>query len=285
MPLKKLAQIFRSNPQTIVLDQNQDSIPLKLYTHLNLPTIRCIFDGIIHQGGQGAFERFGVAGDLRQAFWGNHIDGDEISGGFVFVAGGDFVGDFDHIHRLEFGEDQIHFLQEEYVVDQRGDLLDVAGYRFDGSWQLFGWNQPLLHQLQKSACRHKRGAQFVGHIGQEFAPGQLLLRPGMIVSVRVGGQLDRKVMLLPMAAIHQGSSPDELMVYELVTENGRDLVKAKKVALGGVYNNQVEIVPNGSDVQTGSRIVISTAERLSDGAAVRVMQDNTESASKLAEAK
>jgi hypothetical protein len=119
---------------------------------------------------------------------------------------------------------------------------------------------------------------------EEAAPGQLLLRPGMIVSVRVGGQLDRKVMLLPMAAIHQGASPDELMVYELVTEEGRDLVKAKKVALGGVYNNQVEIVPTGSDVQAGSRIVVSTAERLTDGAAVRVMQDNTDSAATLAEA-
>ena len=60
---------------------------------------------------------------------------------------------------------------------------------------------------------------------EEVAPGQLLLRPGMIVTVRVGAQLDHKVMLLPMAAIHQGASPDELMVYEEVTENGRELVE------------------------------------------------------------
>ena len=118
---------------------------------------------------------------------------------------------------------------------------------------------------------------------EEAAPGQLLLRPGMIVSVRVGGQLDRKVMLLPMAAIHQGAAPDELMVYELVSENARHVVKVKKVALGGVYNNQVEIVPSGSDVQAGSKIVVSTAERLTDGLSVRLMQDNNNDS--LAEAK
>ena len=118
---------------------------------------------------------------------------------------------------------------------------------------------------------------------EEAAPGQLLLRPGMIVSVRVGGQLDRKVMLLPMAAIHQGASPDELMVYQLVNQNAQDVVRARKVALGGVFNNQVEIVPGGSDVQAGSKIVVSTAERLADGLPVRVMQDNNTDS--LAEAK
>ena len=107
----------------------------------------------------------------------------------------------------------------------------------------------------------------------QVTPGQPLLRPGMIVSVQVGGQLDRKVMLLPMGAIHQGESPDELMVYELVEENGREVVRARKVALGGVYNNQAEIVPAGSEVQSGSRIVVTTAERLADGMSVRVMQD------------
>lgn len=120
---------------------------------------------------------------------------------------------------------------------------------------------------------------------EELAPGQLLLRPGMIVTVRVGAQLDRKVMLLPMAAIHQGASPDELMVYEQVVENGREMVRAKKVALGGVYNNEVEVVPTGSDVHAGSKIVVTTAERLADGMIVCVLQDNTDSAATLTEAK
>lgn len=120
---------------------------------------------------------------------------------------------------------------------------------------------------------------------EQAAPGQLLLRPGMIVSVRIGGQLDRKVMLLPMAAIHQGVSPDELMVYELLDDNGRQVVKARKVVLGGVYNNQVEVVAAGSEVQAGSKIVTTTAERLTDGITVRLIQNNTDSAAALTEAK
>ncbi len=109
----------------------------------------------------------------------------------------------------------------------------------------------------------------------EAAPGQLLLRPGMIVSVRVGTQLDHKVLLLPMAAIHQGATPDQLMVYQLINESGHEVVRARKVSVGGVYNNQVEVVTAGSEVQLGSRIVVTTAERLTDGTFVHVMQTTT----------
>lgn len=119
---------------------------------------------------------------------------------------------------------------------------------------------------------------------QEIAPGQPLLRPGMIVSVRVGTQLDHKVMLLPMAAIHQGDSPDELIVYEALVHDGVEVVQARKVLLGGVYDNEVEIVPLGSEVHAGSKIVVTTAERLTDGLSVRVMQDITDPAATIAEA-
>jgi hypothetical protein len=74
------------------------------------------------------------------------------------------------------------------------------------------------------------------------------------------------------------------MVYELVDEGGRQVVRARKVSLGGVYNNQVEILSDGSQVQAGSKIVITTAERLTDGLTVRLVQDNTDSATTLAEA-
>ena len=111
-------------------------------------------------------------------------------------------------------------------------------------------------------------------VNQEVAPGQPLLRPGMIVSVRVGAQLDHKVMLLPMAAIHEGASPNDLIVYELVDENGHSIVRARKVSLGGIYNNEVEVVAGGGQVRAGSKIVVSTAERLTDGIAVKAMQDD-----------
>ena len=122
-------------------------------------------------------------------------------------------------------------------------------------------------------------------VNQEVAPGQPMLRPGMIVTVRVGAERDRTVMLLPMAAIHQGRSPEDLVVYEVSSENGGgDVVRPRKVALGGIYNNQVEVLPAGSDVRAGSKVVVSTAERIADGVLVRPTQDNTGPAAMLAEA-
>ncbi len=115
----------------------------------------------------------------------------------------------------------------------------------------------------------------------ELESGQRLLRPGMIVSVVVGARLDQTVMLLPMTAIHQGTSPDDLVVYEVVSESERDVVRTRKVSLGGVYNNQVEVLPQGSDVRPGARIAISTSERLTDGTLVRVIPESTDSATAL----
>ncbi|MCL4222494.1 MAG: efflux RND transporter periplasmic adaptor subunit [Phycisphaerales bacterium] len=129
-------------------------------------------------------------------------------------------------------------------------------------------------------------------VNQEIGPGQPMLRPGMIVTVRVGAENDREVMLLPMAAIHQGRSPDDLMVYEVTSETGgapggsgvRDVVRQRKISLGGIYNNQVEVLPAGSEVRAGSRVVVSTAERLADGVLVRLRQENVGPATTQAEA-
>ncbi len=115
--------------------------------------------------------------------------------------------------------------------------------------------------------------------------GQRLLRPGMIVSVVVGANLDKAAMLLPMTAIHQGRSCDELVVYEVVSEGGHDVARTRRVSLGGVYNNQVEVLPRGSDVRPSSRIAVTTSERLTDGALVHVMTESTDSATVLREAK
>jgi len=122
-------------------------------------------------------------------------------------------------------------------------------------------------------------------VNPEMEAGQRLLRPGMIVSVVVGAHLDQTAMLLPMTAIHQGRSARELMVYEVVPESGRDVVKSRIVSLGGVYNNQVEVLPPGSDVRPSSRIAVTTSERLTDGTLVRVMPESTDSAMTLPEAK
>jgi RND family efflux transporter MFP subunit len=101
------------------------------------------------------------------------------------------------------------------------------------------------------------------------APGQRLLRPGMIVTVRVGADKDRSVVLLPMDAIHRGRCDGELLVYEAVDEGARKVARLRKVAVGEVFDNQIEVLPKGSDVRRGANVVVSTAERLADGAVVR----------------
>jgi RND family efflux transporter MFP subunit len=100
-------------------------------------------------------------------------------------------------------------------------------------------------------------------------PGQHLLRPGMVVTVRVGATKDRSAVLLPMAAIHRGRSDGELVVYEAVDEGARRVARLRKVAVGEVFDNQIEVLPSGSEVGRGASVVVSTAERLADGIAVR----------------
>jgi RND family efflux transporter MFP subunit len=104
------------------------------------------------------------------------------------------------------------------------------------------------------------------------------LRSGMIVSVLVGAHRDRAALLLPMSAIHDGGPAGGLMVYEIVDANGQSLAKRRQVALGGVFDNQVEVLASGSEVGAGSRIAMTTSERLSDGLRVRVMSESTEQA-------
>jgi HlyD family secretion protein len=120
---------------------------------------------------------------------------------------------------------------------------------------------------------------------KELSTGEPLLRPGMIVSVLVGANLDHEPLLLPLIAIHEGSSRDDLIIYEVVADNGHAVVRPRKVSLGGVYDNQVEVLPQRSDVRAGSQIAVSTSERLTDGALVRVMPENSYSAATSPEAK
>lgn len=122
-------------------------------------------------------------------------------------------------------------------------------------------------------------------VNPEVGRGQRLLRPGMIVSVLVGGDLDRKAMLLPLTAIHQGRTKGDLMVYEVVSENGRDVARTRSVAVGGVFDNDIEVQPQASDLRAGARVAVSTGERLTDGIAVRVMPATNDPAAKLPEAK
>jgi RND family efflux transporter MFP subunit len=91
------------------------------------------------------------------------------------------------------------------------------------------------------------------------------LRPGMIVSIRVGEE--HQATLLPLSAIQATSQPGETCVYVL----DGDVVHQRRVVLGGVFNNNVEILP-GSDLKAGERIVVGGADRVSENCLVRVLE-------------
>ena len=90
------------------------------------------------------------------------------------------------------------------------------------------------------------------------------LRPGMIVSIRVGSEC--QATLLPLSALQSTSRAGEYCVYVL---NG-GAARQRRVLLGGVFNNRAEILP-ASDLKPGERVIVGGASRVSDNCLVRVL--------------
>lgn len=104
--------------------------------------------------------------------------------------------------------------------------------------------------------------------------GQGIIRPGMIAGILVGH--DAEALLIPMIAVQRGQGKEDLVVYKLLEEpNQPPRVVRRKVKLGGVYNNRVELLPE-SEVKPGDKIVITGVTKLSDGLTVRVLKEEPE---------
>jgi RND family efflux transporter MFP subunit len=95
------------------------------------------------------------------------------------------------------------------------------------------------------------------------------LKPGMIATIRVGAE--RESLLLPLTAVQRGGAPGETAVYVVAGEDGRTVARRRRVALGGVYDNQVEVLEAGSDVHRGDAVVVTNAWRLDEGREVAVV--------------
>jgi multidrug efflux pump subunit AcrA (membrane-fusion protein) len=91
------------------------------------------------------------------------------------------------------------------------------------------------------------------------------LRPGMIVSIRVGDE--RQATLLPLTALQSTGRVGETCVYVL----DGDIACQRRVVLGGVYNNRAEILP-ASELKPGERVIVGGADRVTDHAQVRVLE-------------
>jgi RND family efflux transporter MFP subunit len=96
------------------------------------------------------------------------------------------------------------------------------------------------------------------------------LRPGMVVTLATGRE--HSVVLLPMTAIGRGESAAETAVFAVVDEAGRKVARKRRVALGGVYDNRIQLIEDSrSQVGQGAVIVVTGTFRLSEGQEVRVL--------------
>lgn len=96
------------------------------------------------------------------------------------------------------------------------------------------------------------------------------LRPGMVVTIIVGQRLE--MVLVPMTAIQRGETPQDLIVYAVVDENGQKVARKRRVKLDGIYDNRIRLIEDkSSEVGVGDPIVVTGAFRLVDGQAVRLL--------------
>lgn len=153
-----------------------------------------------------------------------------------------------------------------------GDRLDVAadafpGERFTGT----------LTRIAPIADANTR--TFLTELALENPKGpqhpEGRLRPGMIVRIRV--KKDVQVLLIPMTAVQRGAGPEDMVVYVVTGPDTGAQVARRRVVLGGLYNNQVEVLPE-SEVHEGDRIVTAGASLVTEGQAVRVIMEIEEKA-------
>jgi len=96
------------------------------------------------------------------------------------------------------------------------------------------------------------------------------LRPGMVVTIFVGRE--QSMVLLPLTAIHRGLRPDEYLVYTVVSERGMKVARQRRVKLGGIADNRIQLLPGSeSQVGPGDAVVVAGSFRLTEGQPVRVI--------------
>ena len=97
------------------------------------------------------------------------------------------------------------------------------------------------------------------------------LKPGMVVTISLGR--DEMMILLPLASIVRGADNDDVAVYAIAEEQGQPVAHKRRVKLGAVYDNRVQLLEGpGSQVGAGDRIIVSGAFRVAEGQVVRTIK-------------
>jgi multidrug efflux system membrane fusion protein len=96
------------------------------------------------------------------------------------------------------------------------------------------------------------------------------LKPGMVVTILSGDE--EAMLLLPLTAIQRGDQPGEYVVWTVVSEDGRQVARRRRVNLNGVYDNRIRLESDAtSEIRPGDPVVVRGSTRLTEGQAVRVL--------------
>jgi RND family efflux transporter MFP subunit len=97
------------------------------------------------------------------------------------------------------------------------------------------------------------------------------LKPGMVVTIALGRE--ETMVLVPLASIVRGADRDDVAVYTVAEAGGRTTVRKRRVALGPVFDNRVQLLEGSpSEVRVGDRIIVNGAFRVTDGQTVRTLE-------------
>ena len=97
-----------------------------------------------------------------------------------------------------------------------------------------------------------------------------LLRPGMIVSLRVGrSEAAQAQPVVPLNAVAKSTTdPNGYAVYVVIEQGGRLIAKVRDVKLGETYGNTIAVTEG---VKEGDRVITTGVTLVRDGDAVKVI--------------
>jgi multidrug efflux system membrane fusion protein len=97
------------------------------------------------------------------------------------------------------------------------------------------------------------------------------IRSGSVASLNIAGAVAPVAAdaRLPLDAIvRPPDGPDEFAVYVVQEQGDRALARLRKVRLGGIVGNDIEVL---SGVRNGDRVIMRGATMVTDGAEVRII--------------
>src|SRR5258705_3820629 len=97
-----------------------------------------------------------------------------------------------------------------------------------------------------------------------------LLRPGMIVSLRVGSKEPMQAQpVVPLnAVVKSKTDPNGYAVFVVVEQGGRQIAKVRDVKLGETYGNTIAVTDG---VKEGDRVITTGVTLVKDGVPVKVI--------------